>query len=466
MATAQPTPQRLARVLGLFEAFSLVVSAVLGTSIFLVPSAVAAQVPFFAGIAGVWIAGGLFSLAGALTYAELAAMLPEAGGGYVYLGEAFGPLASFLFVWTDCLLVRPGAAAAISVGFAAYALSLFPAPAGVAPSIAQACLAIVVILVIGLLNVLGTKLSGSVQVAGTIFKAGALLLLISLPFWFATHVHSAYLQPILPAKWTIPTWQGLGAGMVAVFWSYGGWDQLSHMAEEVRSPEKNLARAFGWGLATVTMLFVGASVAIHSVFTIAQVARSQAIGSDYFSALLGPVGAILIAAVVFVAAITSAHMALMSGSRACFAIARSGSFPAALARLHPRFGTPANSVLALTFWSCVLVAGNAFVAVGSRPLYVVLFTYVMFGLLLFTGLIYASAIRLRMRHPEWKRPYRVWAYPFTPLAGIAVNTILLLSMLINTRWEALSAAAIILLGCPLYWLASKNAKHVPPPVRA
>ena len=441
--------QRLARVLGPFEAFAMVVSAVLGTSIFIVPAAVAAQVPFFAGIAGVWIAGGLFSLAGALTYAELGAMLPLAGGGYVYLDRAFGKLLSFLFVWTDFILVRAGAAAAISVGFAIYVSAVVPRPSGITMTAWRASIAIGLILVLGLLNVLGTKLSGLVQVAGTIFKAGAILLMIALPLVLFRHVHADYLRPVFPADWSGHTSEGLSAALVPVIWSYGGWDQLGHMAEEVKQPEKYLVRGFGFGLAFITMLYVGAAIAIHLVFPIHQVAGSEAIGSDFFRALMGSPGVALITGVVMFSGMTSAHMALMSGSRSCFAIGRGGLFPGWFGRLDPKFGTPANAVMALSGWACLLVLGNA-VFGGTRPLYIILVTYVMFGLLLFGGLIFAAAIRLRSLHPDWERPYKVWGYPVTPLASMAVTVYLLWTMLRTSPHESFAALGIILLGVPVF----------------
>ena len=448
------TARRLPRILGFFPALSLVVSSVLGTSIFLVPSTVAGQVPFVAGIAAVWLAGGLFSLAGALTYAELGAMLPEAGGGYVYLQKAFGPLASFLFVWTDFLIVRAGGAAAISVGFAAYTSGALPAAWPVA--FREPAIAIALLLFLGLLNVLGTRLSGMVQVAGTVFKAGAIVFMIALPWLVADHRHAGALQPMWPARASWPVWQAMLAAMVPVLWAYGGWDQLSHMAEEVRDPDRNVPRAFGLGLALVSVLYTCAALAIQLVFAMPQVTHSHAIGSDYFRVLLGSPGVIFITAVVTFAGITAAHVALMSGSRSCFAIARGGLFPAWLGRVHPRFETPAPAIVTITAWACLLVAFNAIFKGGSRPLYAVLISYVMVGLLLFNGLIFAAAIRLRRIHPDWRRPYRAWGYPATPVVSIVVTVFLLITLLATVPWEAGSALAVILLGWPMYRRASRQ----------
>jgi APA family basic amino acid/polyamine antiporter len=343
------------------------------------------------------------------------------------------------------------------VGFAAYASAVLPPPRGWSSGVWQAGIAVCLILFLGLLNVAGTRLSGLVQVLGTILKSGAIVLMILLPWLFFSHVHFDYLRPALPSRWSWPVWQGMMAAMVPVLWSYGGWDQLSHMAEEVRNPDRNLPRAFGFGLAFIAVLYAGAAVAIQLVFPIPQIAKSQAIGSDFFRALLSAPGVALITVVVMFSAVTSAHMALMSGSRSCFAIARGKLFPQALARLHPRFDTPANAITAITIWSCLLVAGNAMFRVGSRPLYVVLISYVMFALLLFGALICFAAIRLRIRHPEWKRPYRAWGYPVTPIASILVTAFLLITMLTTSPWESCSALAVILLGWPVYLGARKNA---------
>jgi APA family basic amino acid/polyamine antiporter len=305
---------------------------------------------------------------------------------------------------------------------------------------------------------LGTRLSGMVQVLGTLLKAGALVMMIALPWLILRHVHAEYLQPMLPMRWTAAVWQGLLAAMVPVIWSYGGWDQLSHMAEEVRRPEKNIARAFGFGLACVAVLYAGAALAIHTAFPIAAVASSQAIGVDFFRGLLGSPGGVLITVVVMFSALTSAHVALMSGSRSCFAIARDGLFPARLALLHPRFGTPANAVIALTTWASLLVAANALWG-GTRPLYLTLVTYVMFGLVLFGALICAAAIHLRRAHPEWNRPYRTWGYPFTPLASILISVFLLWAMLSTSPGESFAALAIILAGWPVYSRAARKLTY-------
>jgi basic amino acid/polyamine antiporter, APA family len=474
--------RRLPRLLGLAEALSVVVGGVIGASIFIIPSAVAQEVPFFGGILLVWIIGGLISFAGVLTLAELAAMLPRAGGGYAYIHEALGALPAFLFAWTDALLVRAGAIAAISFGFGIYCSRLIQAPGGLRIEVWQAAIATLLVATLAALNIVGTKVGARVQVVGALVKCGGLCFAIVVPFLFSGRTSVLSLSPWWPTKAGMGIPLGMLAATVPVLWSYGGWEQLGHLGEEVREPEKNLPKALGIGMALVAVLYLSVTVAIHMVLPIREVAASDAVGADFFQRILGPIGTYLISVIVMGSAVISANAALLSGPRSCFALARDGLSPKWLSSIHPRYRTPANAILLTAGWSSALVCLSAgmlliripndgptiFRAIGSlssalrqKPLYEVLVSYAMLGFLIFNALMVVSAFVLRAKHSDWLRPYRTWGYPLTPLLNLLVTIFLLLSMLWTSPFEILSGVTIIALGMPVFLIYRSRSRRDP-----
>lgn len=472
--TAHTRIRRLPRVLGLAEALSVVVGGVIGASIFIVPSAVAQNVPFFGGILLVWIIGGLISFAGAVTLAELAAMLPRAGGGYAYINEALGALPAFLFAWTDTLLVRAGAIAAISLGFGIYCSKLLRAPFELRGEVWQVIIASLLVATLAALNILGTKVGARIQVAGTLLKCGGLGLAIVVPFLLSKHTAVLTLSPSWPPKTDPGILRGMLAAAVPVLWSYGGWEQLGHLAEEVREPGKNLPKGLGIGMALVAALYLGVTVAIHLVLPIRQVASSDAVGADFFRRILGPLGAYLISVIVMGSAVISANTALLCGPRSCFALARDGLSSKWLSSIHSRYRTPANAILLTAACSIALVCLSAGIVlmhvpsnpsdgpticrlIGSlsrvlrrEPLYEILVSYAMLGFLIFNTLMVISAFVLRMKHPDWLRPYRTWGYPLMPLLNLSATVFLLFSMLWTSPFEVLSGGTIVALGIPAF----------------
>jgi basic amino acid/polyamine antiporter, APA family len=474
--------RRLPRLLGLTEALSVVVGGVIGASIFIVPSAVAQDVPFFGGVLLVWLVGGLISFAGALTLAELAAMLPRAGGGYAYIYEALGTLPSFLFTWTDTLLVRAGAIAAISFGFGIYCSRLFQAPFGLRSEVWQGTIAILLVVTLAALNVVGTRVGANLQIAGTFLKCGGLGFAILLPLLFSRHSTVSSLIPWWPQRNQLGILRGMLVATIPVLWSYGGWEQLGHLGEEVREPGTNLPRALSTGMALVTALYLSVTVAIHSVLPIRQIAASSAVGADFFQRLLGPIGIYAISAIVMGSAVGSANAALMSGPRSCFALARDGLLPKRLSSIHPRYQTPANAIVLTAAWSIVLVclsAGTLLMpvpdngriisrairilsnALRQEPLYEVLVSYAMLGFLIFNVLIVVSAFVLRRRHSDWFRPYRTWGYPLTPSLSLLAAIFLLLSMMWTSPFEVLAGGAVVASGIPVFLIYRRRSRSDP-----
>jgi APA family basic amino acid/polyamine antiporter len=262
---------------------------------------------------------------------------------------------------------------------------------------------------------------------------------------------------------------GLVAAVIPVLWTYSGWDQLTHLAEEVRDPGRNLPRVLAAGMFTVAGLYLAVVVGIHLVLPYKVVAASPAVGADLFRALLGPAGTVMISVVIMLSALISANGAAMAGPRSCFAVARDGFGPAWVARVHPRFGTPANAVVLVGVWSAVLITASVALMVipppsglpdwvrslwaglQTRPLFDVLISYVMFGYLGFQALVMVSALILRRTHPEWRRPFRVPWFPWVPIASLLATLFLMATVARSNPAEAIAGSLIVLSGIPV-WL--------------
>ena len=465
----------------------MVVGSTIGSGIFLVPARVASNVPSIGGIAALWIVGGLFSLAGALTLAELGAMLPKAGGPYVYLREAYGRLPAFLFGWTEFLVIRSGSVAALAAAFALYAAQpqIFPRPGGVDAKLWQAILATSAIAAVAAINIIGTRASGAVQVIGTGLKLGALGAMMMLPFVLGK-AHASNLSPMWPsAAAPISISAAMGA-MISVLWAYDGWVNATSMAEEVRDPGRNIPRALVLGTMTLIVVYLGMTLVYHLVLPMAtiQAGAKAAPGSGgevaavFCRTLLGSRGGLAIALAVACSTLISLNGNALSGPRAYFAMSRDGLFPERLCKIHPRFQTPANAIFAQAAWSIALiVAAATFLAVKppsglpgpiartwrtfhEKPIYDVMYEYVIFGGTVFYTLVGTSVFVLRWKQPDLPRPYKTWGYPVTPLLYVCASCLLIYSMLSNprSRVESLGGLAIILAGVPAYFLFSRREK--------
>ena len=477
---------RLPRVLGATEALCVVVGSVIGSGIFIVPAGVARNVPFLGGIALVWIVGGLFSLAGALTLAELGTMLPSAGGPYVYLREAFGRLPAFLFGWTELLVIRTGSIATLASAFGLYFALLVPSPEGIPPLAWQTTAAVLATTLLAVVNVVGTKVGGGVQVVGTVLKVGALGSMIVLPFLMG-EVNPALLTPVWSSE--RPGWPMLGgimAAMVSVLWAYDGWVNAAALAEEIRDPGRNIPRALIGGTLLLIALYLGMTLIYHMVLPLGEISSASSekgspriVAADFFEHLLGKAGLSVIGLVVMASTLISLNGNALSGPRAYFAMARDGLFPAGLCRVHPRFQTPANAIIAQASWSVVLmVVGTGLIlaeppAAGwpepvlfawgklhRTPLYDVMFTYVIFGGTVFYTLAIAGVFVLRRTRPDAPRPYRTWGYPFTPIAYTVASGLLLGSMLVGSPTESIAGLAIIAAGVPAYLVFNRRKPPV------
>jgi amino acid transporter len=482
------TSEKLPRVLGPVAAFCVVVGSVIGSGIFLVPAKIATNVPFMSGIIAVWVIGGLFSGAGALTLAELGAMLPRAGGLYVYLRVAYGALPAFLFGWVEFLIVRSGSMAVLAAAFAHYFAELVPPPEWARNEIWQSGAATLAIMVVTAVNVLGTRRGGTLQVFGTFLKVGGILILISLPFFLGAGT-AANLTPMWPGSAAGSIFTGMMTAMVSVLWAYDGWTNVTPLAEEIRDPGRNVPRSLIWGMAVLIAVYLSMTLAYHFVLPMSEIASASSSSKDFRHAvaavycdhLLGHRGVVGVSVLVVCSTFISLNGNALTGPRAYFAMARDGLFPRGLCRVDPRFQTPANAVLAQGIWAIVLtVAGtfliivppevapgwpplivNAWKKLNETPLYDLLYNYVIFGANIFYMLAISSVFVLRVRQPDLPRPYRTWGYPLTPLLYVAASLLLLGNMVADhqSRVQSLAGIGIILLGLPAYWVFRWNSSQ-------
>ena len=335
--------QTLPRVLGPFDAVTIVVGSIIGSGIFLKVSNIDNLVPSFGTIMAVWIVGGIATLCGALSLAELAAMSPHAGGPYVYLREAYNRPTAFLWGWAEFSIIRTGSLGSLACGTVIYLNKLLESleTNGVLPAFAsdwvplshwaQGAVTIAAVLVLTWINVIGTRWSAHTQNVTTVIKVGFLLMLMLGPLAFGQW-NTANLQPLAPPEFSWKLGLAFGYAMVAVFWPYDGWINIGPVAEEIREPHRNVPLGLGLGVLIVTLVYVGANVGYHLCLPLEQVRASKTIAADVFYTVLGPVGVTLAAAGVMISMFGALNSNLLAGPRIYFAMARDGLFPRRSAR--------------------------------------------------------------------------------------------------------------------------------------
>ncbi len=364
----QPKPVTLPRVLGPLAAFSAVVGSVIGSGIFLVAAKVADNVPFLGGIVLVWVIGGIFSGAGALTLAELGAMLPQAGGLYVFLRAAYGPLPAFLFGWAEFLVVRSGSMATLAAAFAQYfAHVVAPTEGDPAQALGGRCRR-ARHRASCRRSTSWARRGGTLQVIGTALKVGGIAILIALPFLLGGG-SVANFSPFWPdVAGHSAIFKGMMTAMVSVLWAYDGWTNVTPIAEEIRDPGRNIPRALIVGMVVLIAAYLGMTLAYHYVLPMSEIQTAgrdaehfeSAVAALYCDHLLGRPGVIAISLLVMCSTFIALNGNALAGPRAYFAMARDGLFPTALCRVHPTFQTPANAIIAQAAWAILLIVAGTF----------------------------------------------------------------------------------------------------------
>ncbi len=414
------------------------VGTLIASAIFIVPAAVAQELKGSLLIILVWIVGGVASLLGALSTAELGAALPRAGGQYVYLREAYGPACGFLFGWAAFMVINPASISAIAVGFATYLGFFLPLGATGVKLVAIGSIA-------GLtaINCLGVRPGANTQNALTFLKVAALGALVVFCFALPGG-RAANFEPVAPRSALSSVAGPFGIAMVAVLWAYDGWNEITFVAGEVKDPGRNLPRAIVLSTVIVIAFYLLANLAYLYALSPERMSRSTLVASDAATVVLGAPGAALVAGAILVSTLGANNGIVLTAARVPYAVAREGLFFPWVAGVHPRFRTPVSALVFQGVWA------GALTFTGT---YDQLFTYVVFGEWVFYIMTCAAVITLRRKAADLPRPYRVWGYPFTPLVFIAFATWVVISTVLQRPRDVGVGAAIILVGLPgyFYW---------------
>ena len=433
----------LRRTLGFKDLVFLTLGTVIGSGIFLVPAVVLRQTGGSLKIAlAVWLIGGLLSFLGALTYAELGAMNPDAGGLYSYIRDAFGPLPAFLYGWASIAVIASGSIAALAVAFSNYLGQLIP----IGPMSARV-VSVVVIAVIALINIRGTRESSSVENWATGAKVGALLVL-SIALIALGHGSADTSAPAVVPPTSL--FAGLGGAMIGILWAYEGWQYVTFSAGETRDPQRVFPRAIAVATAALIFLYIVANLGYVAALGTNAAAASDHIAADAMRAVFGPLSGKFFSALVLVSIFSAANGVMLTAPRLYYSMARDGVFFARLARVSERFGTPASAIVLLAVWSALLAASGTFEQ---------LLTYVVFAGWIFYGLGAMSVFSSRRKHPDATRPFRTPGYPVTPLLFVASAAALVLNTLREQPTRALIGLAVVLLGTPAFYLWRARARR-------
>lgn len=434
----------LPRVLGFRDLVLLTLGSVIGSGIFIVPASVMMQTSGQLGPALlVWVAGGVLSVLGALTYAELAAMKPEAGGIYVYIRDACGNFVAFLYGWTLFFVIASATIATLAAAFANYlgqfvALSLWQSRA----------VAVVMVLVLATVNVIGTRKSANLQNWTTAIKVGAILLMSVLLLQAGDGLSSAH--AVVPAAETSML-LGMGAALIGVMWAYEGWQSITYSAGEVINPQRNFPRAIIIGTAALTCIYLLASVAYVAALGPERSMQSGRIASEAVEVILGPYAGKAIAIAILISIFSAANATVLTSTRVYFAMARDGMFFRKMGEIHPDWKTPAFAIIASCCWAAVMAASGSFDE---------LLTYVVFAGWIFYGLGAASIFYYRLREPQAPRLFRTPGYPWTPIAFLISAGIIVVNTVAAHPRNALIGVGLMLLGAPAFWFWRKQRAAV------
>jgi APA family basic amino acid/polyamine antiporter len=436
----------LKRTLGLRDLVLIVIGTVIGSGIFIVPASTLGQTGGDVKAALlVWLVAGVLSLLGALTYGEMGAANPDAGGLYVYLRDAFGELPAFLYGWTALLVIASGSTATLAVAFSNYLGQLVPISAAMGRVVA-----VLMIIAVMLINVRGTRESSNVQNWSTGLKAAALVGLSVLLLVAGGGSRGHAMAPAIASPATHLSFSMFATAMIGVLWAYEGWQYATFAAGETRDPQRTFPRGIIVGTACIIVIYVLANLGYVAALDPVRASQSQRIAADAVGAVLGPIAGKLIAAVILVSMFSAANGLTLTAPRLYYSMSRDGVFFRKLAQVHPRFGTPALAVVVSSLWAICLAATGTFEQ---------LFTYVVFVGWIFYALGGLAIFVYRRRQPDAVRPFRVPGYPITPLLFVAAALAVVVNTVVTQPRRAALGLIVTVVGVPVfYWWRARRGR--------
>lgn len=449
--------EKLERTLRTRDLAVICVGTVIGSGIFIVPATVLRQTggdPLVA--LAVWIIAGVLSLLGALTYGELGAMQPEAGGLYVYMRDGFGRLLAFLYGWTLFLVIASGSVATLAVAATGYLGQLVPLSRGMSTFAALA-----LIFAVMCINVYGTRSSTSVQTWMTAFKVGAIVLLSFALIVFGDPDAATAAAAAAPEAGTAAgdvastsLLAAAGIAVIAVLWAYEGWQYVTFSAGETINPQRAFPLGITIGTVVLIAIYCIANIGYVAALGPERAAQSDSIAATAAAVALGSSAAKVITVAVLVSMFSAANGIVLTAPRVFFAMARDGVFFRKLAEIHPKFGTPAFAVVATCLWAMLLAVSGTFEQ---------LLTYVVFTGWIFYALGAATIFVFRRRNPDAPRPFRVPGYPLTPLLFVAASSAIVLNAVFTQTGRALLGIGVVLTGVPAYLVWRSRTPGSNPP---
>ncbi len=459
-ALTEKSRPTLVRGLGLLDSVLLLISGIIGSSIFLTAKDIAGPLPQPTLFLLVWVLGALISLCACFAFAELGSMFPDSGGQYIYLREAYGDLVAFLYGWMLFAVANGGSIAALSVASAAYLGQVVPfvsqdhiviSLAGVVLTRATV-LGLVLIAILTAVNVVGLRWGALLQNLSTWTKFAAMAAFVGLGFivgkgnWSNFQAHGTSLTLGLGPGALI---SAMGVGMIAVFWAYDGWVYITWVAGEVKEPRRNVPLAMVLGVLAVAVIYIAMNLTYLYALPIKEIANHETIAHAAASALFSPRAAVWLSLMIAVSCFSAAATCTLSGARVYLAMAQDGVFFKRMAVIHPKWRTPAFSLMGQGVWAAALTLSGR---------YDQLYTYVIYGMVLSYTLTVIALFWLRWKRPDIPRPYRCTGYPWLPAIYVLIGTAWTLNTIINRPTEAFWGTAIVLIGIPgyLYWKHSNR----------
>jgi amino acid transporter len=431
----------LPRRLSVWSTVAVLVGSTIGSGIFRVPSVAAAEGGTLEAVALIWVVGALLTLFGALTVAELAAMLPRPGGIYVYVHEAFGPMPAFLFGWTRLLVVQPSLLGGIALIFASYAGTFLALS-----DLQVRGVAILAILVVGAANYRSVILGAAIQNLSTLAKVLALVALALAVFLLGDPSGGSFAGMFsgeAAGASSAFSWTGFGVALIAVLWAYDGWADATYIAGEVKDPGRSLPRALIGGFGVIVAVYLLLNVAYLYVLPLEVMAESDLVASDAAYSAMGGMGASVVGALVMLSTFGALNGTMMSGPRVFFALGQDRLFFGRFGAIHPKGKTPHIAVLTATILGICFVSVRTFEELAEA---------FILGLWPFFMLAVFAVFRFRKTRPNAPRPYRTWGFPVVPALFLAVSATMLLNALFAQPVSALYSFGVILSGVPVYWL--------------